>query len=125
MKIASDTRKNAKKSLLKPGDTVLVKQPKRNKFASPFDHKPYQISRKKGSMVTAEREDHQITRDSSFFKHVKNAEPVNPSISNETFSKSNEEDDNDSVIIEENTPELRRSNRERRPPSYLKDYVCK
>lgn len=125
MKIASDTKKKAKKCSLKPGDTVLVKQQKRNKITTPFNHKPYEITSKKGSMITAEREDHRVTRDSSFFKHVKNAEPVNPSVSNETSSKNNDEDDNDSVILEENTPELRRSNRERRPPSYLKDYVCK
>lgn len=125
MKIASDTKKKAKKCSLKPGDTVLVKQQKRNKITTPFNHKPYEITSKKGSMITAEREDHRVTRDSSFFKHVKNAEPVNPSVSNETSSKNNEEDENDSVIVEENTPELRRSNRERRPPSYLKDYVCK
>lgn len=125
MKIASDTRKNAKKCYLKRGDTVLVKQQKRNKITAPYNHKPYEITNKKGSMITAEREGHRITRDSSFFKHVKNAEPVNPPGSKETFSKNNEEDDKDSVIVEENIPELRRSNRERRPPSYLKDYVCK
>ena len=35
MKIASDARKHAKECSLKPGDTVLVKQPKRTKTTTP------------------------------------------------------------------------------------------
>ena len=45
--------KNAKKCNLRPGDTVLVKQPKRNKSMTPFNPKPYEIISKNGSMITA------------------------------------------------------------------------
>ena len=54
MKTYADERNNAKRSKLTIGDNVLVKQPKQNKLSNPFDTKPYQITEKKGTMVTAE-----------------------------------------------------------------------
>ena len=88
---------------------------------TPFKPKPYEIISKKGLMITAEREDHNITRDSSFFKHV----PPKLTNSSESFRKNSEENvENESEMLEEDTPDLRRSNRDRRPPSYLNDYVC-
>ena len=119
MKMRSDKRKNAKKSDLKLGDTVLVKQPKRDKLTTPFNHKPYEITNKKGSMITAERFDHQIARDSSHFKHVKTEPEKSP---DPVIVE--EEEDYDSTALKDSMPELRRSSRDRRPPSYLKDYVC-
>ena len=119
MKMRSDKRKNAKKSDLKLGDTVLVKQPKRDKLTTPFNHKPYEITNKKGSMITAERFDHQITRDTSHFKHVK----TEPEKSPDPVIVEGEED-YDSTALKDSMPELRRPSRDRRPPSYLKDYVC-
>ena len=90
---------------------------------TPFNPKPYEIISKKGSMITAEIEDHSIMRDSSFFKHLK--VPHKLTNSSDWFSKNSEESvENISKIFEEDTPDLRRSNRDGRPPSYLKDYVC-
>ena len=68
MKDYADKRRNAKPSKLQTGDTVLVQQDKENKFTTPFDPRPYEITNKKGSMVTAKREDREITRYSSHFK---------------------------------------------------------
>ena len=70
MKQHSDDRKRAKESNLKIGDTVLVQQPKRDKFTTKYNPKPYTIPRKKGTLIEAERHDHRITRNASFFKKL-------------------------------------------------------
>ena len=51
---------------LKPGDKVLVRRRKRNKFTP----KPYTVTHTNGSMVTAQRRGHTIMRNTSFFKRV-------------------------------------------------------
>lgn len=61
MKEYADKRRNARKTEVKIGDSVLVKQTKQNKLTTPYDPKPYEVTRKKGSIITAEREDKQIT----------------------------------------------------------------
>ena len=70
MKLHADRRSHAKESDLTEGDTVLVRQPKRIKTTPPFDPVPYRVHMRKGTMITASRPDHQITRNSSFFKRV-------------------------------------------------------
>ena len=47
MKQHSDDKKRAKESNLKIGDTVLVQQPKRNKFITKYDSKPYKLRGRK------------------------------------------------------------------------------
>ena len=42
-----------KPSDIKPGDTVLVRQPKKNKLSTLFNPEPLVVKEKKGSMVTA------------------------------------------------------------------------
>ena len=58
----------ADKSELKLGDTVLVKQPKRNKFTTTFDPIPLTVVAVKGSMISAQEARTQITRNISHFK---------------------------------------------------------
>ena len=70
MKDYADNRRNARPSKLQTGDTALVQQDKTNKFTTPFDPRPYEIIKKKGSMVTTKREVREITRNSSHFKSV-------------------------------------------------------
>ena len=70
MKELADDRKQAKPSQLAIGDDVLVKQDRTNKLSTPFDSSPYKIINKNGSMVTAERPDKRITRNTSWFKKV-------------------------------------------------------
>ncbi len=70
MKIHADTRKKATPSTLKVGDFVLVRQKKQNKLTPPYDPKPLQITKKKGSMITAERDGWRVTRNSSHFKQT-------------------------------------------------------
>lgn len=60
----------AKQSVTKPGDTVLVKQPKKNKLTPPFNPKPGTVLERKGSMVTVHHGDRTVTRDASHFKRI-------------------------------------------------------
>ncbi|XP_060591014.1 uncharacterized protein LOC132745999 [Ruditapes philippinarum] len=73
MKAYADQRRHTSESSLKPGNHVLAKQPKLNKLTPPFDPDPYTVIEKKGSMVTAERDGRCLTRNSSFFRPIKNA----------------------------------------------------
>lgn len=120
MKVYADKRRNARDSNLKVGDRVLVQQEKRNKLSTPFDPRPYEVIDKKGSMITAQREDKKITRNSSKFKTVLNP-PDLPGTTDQEI------DIQPASLPEENPtePEPRKSGRIRKPPEYLKDYVCK
>ena len=55
VKMYCDKRANAKPSPIREGDTVLLRQEKKNKLSTPFEGIPYPVFQKKGSMVTAER----------------------------------------------------------------------
>ncbi|KAL3864805.1 hypothetical protein ACJMK2_006458 [Sinanodonta woodiana] len=124
MKSYADQTRKAKKSNFKVGDSVLVKQEKRDKLSTPFDPKPYEVINKKGSMITARREDHQITRNSSFFKTVKNSPHIPPS-DDQTYDTINLKKDGDRCDTYPTSDlALRRSSRIRKPPDYLKNYVC-
>ena len=52
----ADTRNNARSRNLTIGDSVLVKQPKTNKFSSYYDSNPFKIVAINGSMITAARD---------------------------------------------------------------------
>ena len=68
MKVYCDKRRNAKRFQLEVGDTVLVRQHRKNKLSTPFDPKPLQIIRRKCSMVTAKIVTYTITRNVSHYK---------------------------------------------------------
>ena len=71
MKRYADRKRHAKSRAIVPGNALLVRQRKRDKLTSPFDHRPYTVIQKKGTMITAQRGDRNITKNSSHFKHVK------------------------------------------------------
>ena len=75
-KAYQDARRNTRHSSLTLGDTVLVRQQKRNKLTSYYNPKPLQITAIKGSMITAVRNGLEIVRNSSFFKKIP---PIQPS----------------------------------------------
>ena len=129
MKDYADNRRHAKPSKLRTGDTVLVQQDKQNKFTTPFDPKPYEIIEKKGSMVTAEREDKHITRDTSNFKSVLNPPDLPGTDTNEDIFTKGSQDaavtPNNNSQNSADTDMPRRSSRNRKPPAYLKDYVSR
>ena len=55
MKMYADKKANAKPSPIREGDTVLLRQEKKNKLSTAFEGIPYTMFQRKGSMVTAER----------------------------------------------------------------------
>ena len=67
-KMYADKRRGAKQPNFTVGDQVLVRQAKRNKLTSRFIPKPYEITDIKGTMITARRKEHHITRNYSHFK---------------------------------------------------------
>ena len=124
MKTYADTRRHARPSTFKVGDSVLAKQTRANKLTTRFDIRPRQVTEVKGSMITANRDSHSITRNSSFFKKVRNN------------AESDEDDSDDNMPPQEDEqlrpegdphegigPELPdRPRRLRRPPDRLQDY---
>jgi len=74
MKFYGDKHLKVKPSTFKKNDLVLVKYDKNNtgtvgKYNPIFDPVPYRVKDKNGSMIKAERANHEITRNSQFFRH--------------------------------------------------------
>ena len=144
MKEYHDKKHDAKTTVIKVGDQVLVKQKKTT--VKPFyDSKPYRVISVKGTMVTAARNNKSITRNVSKFRKIPQITsfvpredqeiqfnsmlPLFGQRSAEVEMESPEEppeSSNSNVNSNENLeqgPELRRSGREWRKPQYLQDYV--
>ena len=69
MKSYADKRRHTKISDIKVGDTVLLKQDKKNNFSANFESTTYRVVFRKGSTVTVERQDgRKVTTNVSFFK---------------------------------------------------------
>ena len=92
-KVYYDKRQHTKPSDIREGDLVLVKQERKNKLTSKFDPKPYRVIEIRGTKVIAERSDHKITRNISFFKKFYN------SLDSTTDS---ETDDDDTIHADNN-----------------------
>ena len=139
-----DKKRDAKTTVIKVGDQVLVKQKKTT--VKPFyDSKPYRVISVKGTMVTAARNNKSITRNVSKFRKIPQITPSVPREDQEIqfngmfplFGQGSvevemespvelPESSNSNMNTNENLeqgPELRRSGRERRKPQYLQDYV--
>ena len=78
-KAYQDKKRNTKPSSLALGDTVLIRQQKRNKLTPYYNPRPYKIVGVKGSMVTASRDGKTIVRNSSFFKKIPPSAPLQDS----------------------------------------------
>lgn len=116
MKSHADSHRHAKPHTLIPGDTVLHRQPKQNKLTTPYNSKPYKVTKTKGSMVTASREGHSIVRNSSFFKKI----------TPELLTIPLAPDDNDREYCDASTtttPPRYPTRHNRRPPTYLQEYT--
>ena len=87
MKEYHDKRTKAKERTFNIGDTVLVKQQKKNKLSARFNPNIYTVKHVKGTMITATSGTHSITRNVSFFKHFNAKEHKN------TTGFSDDEDD--------------------------------
>ena len=69
MKEYHDKCANAKERTFNIGDTVLVKQQKKNKLCTRFNPNIYTVKHVNGTMITATCGIYSITRNISFFKH--------------------------------------------------------
>ena len=116
MKKNADKLSRAKEREIHVGDTVLVRQRKKNKFSSTFDPKPYRVTRVKGTMITATRPGHYITRNISFYKKV---QPQEEEVTDEDYEEDYLSDDSMKKINDfnenERLPERRYPQRDRRP----------
>ena len=150
MKMYADKRARAKPSPIREGDTVLLRQEKKNKLSTPFEGIPYTVFQKKGSMVTAERatDGRIVTRNTKDFKSC-------PPSTKETTQAALGDKADDAIVaakppstvdvaeqasempqpasaVPENVPpphppsaeERRYPRRERHRPARFKDYVC-
>ena len=76
MKENADRKSRAKERIAGIGDLVLVRQKRKNKFSTKFDPRPYHVVRVKGTMITACRDGHHVTRNISFYKKLPNRDDV-------------------------------------------------
>ena len=139
MKQYADRKNNAKPSpRLRLGDKVLVQKPRTNKLSSFYDPHPYIVTKIDGTMITATRENHKITRNSSHFKKVNMRSP--PTVGLSANEKMEEDFDElelppvppvrlrpEAAPPEQRapaqTPERRYPERQRRVPPRLRDFV--
>ncbi|XP_065067526.1 uncharacterized protein K02A2.6-like [Rhopilema esculentum] len=119
----ADNRRNATKSTIIVGDTVIVKQQRRNKLSTRFNETPYTVISRKGTRVVAENgKGHRITRNVSHFKKF-NADKVNLADERSTDSEDEEyrsrtgnNDGKEKEQVQENEAQQERPRRQRRPP---------
>lgn len=72
-----DTKRHTRASTIKEGDTVLVRQKRKNKYTTMFSPQPYTVIKVQHSRITAQRDDRIITRNSSHFKKYKGMDKKN------------------------------------------------
>lgn len=112
MKAYADSRRHASSHTLQIGDQVLHRQPKQHKLTAPYNTVPHTVTRTKGSMITAVRGSHSITRNSSFFKRFVPPQNAVPCERGNDLPK---------VVTSTRYP-IRRN---RQSPAYLSDYSLK
>ena len=142
MKDYADSKAYVKTSEIEVGDVVIVKQnPSYKKSDPPYRSTPYRVIQKRGSMVTAARGQQQVTRNSSFFKAVSDREVVDENVQDpdedlfdDLGGGANDPPDiphalpilqNAAPINQPQVAVRDRPQRDRRPPTRLKDYVLK
>lgn len=103
----TDSRRHTKPSNLSVGDDVLVKQPKINKLTPPYNPKPFTITKRFGSQITAQRGSQQIVRNSSFFKRIRN---ISPNFVDEEEEESDEEDPHQEPDVPLSPPQVVKTN---------------
>ena len=107
------------------GDTVLVKRDKSYRTSlTLYAPKPYELTESKGSMVTASSGEKVVTRNSSFFKPIK--DEVDAKGRNEADAPDVDELIDEPVTSHSDTIEAPRrypQRSQRKPPERLKDYV--
>ena len=128
MKEYADKRRNATATTMKIGDCVLVKQKRKNKLSTRFDPRLLRVTKIKGTMVTAQRNNLTITRNQSFFKLVDDArfqsdgeEDIDDDYQTDGNEQIEDENRNDDTVIQGQNPIARYPVRDRRRPQYYHD----
>ena len=116
MKEYADQRQHSKDNDLKVGDTVIVRKKKKNKLSPPFDPKPFTDESRKGTMVTAKRGFHTITRNVSFFKKISDSGIQNNTLADDDESDDDESDDDDDVQMTSSQTSQEQFHQEAAPP---------
>jgi hypothetical protein len=70
MKQYADNRRKAHPTRIAIGDTVIVRQTRRTKMDATYNPTPYVVHKINGSMITARRDNHLITRNAAMFKVI-------------------------------------------------------
>jgi hypothetical protein len=119
MKTYADNRGTIRVKDIDIGDYVLVRRHRYvPKHMSPYIPQPFTVTSKHGSLITAQRNTHTFTRNSSFFKKYTGPLSQHP----------DSDDESDIVTSSRDTPpqpnQLRRNPpRNRQPPPHLRDLV--
>ena len=92
MKKNADITNHANSPPLMIGDNMLLKPKKCNKLTTPLVPKPCTVIVVKETMVTAKRQNHEVTRNSSYFKLIPG------------YVRDEEQSDNDSTDDEKAEP---------------------
>ena len=130
MKEMADDRRNVKKCDLAVGDTVMVKQEKRDKLSTPFNPTLLKVTARKGSMMTAEDSHRRVTRNSSHFKKISSrcseqyVEPLQTDLEEiplECPEDAGENQENTENLVQ--IPLKKLPVRNRRMPSHLNDFI--
>ena len=131
-KVKTDEKRRTKGHGIEKGDTVIVKQEKKNKLSTPYNPKPHIVEEVKGSMITARTGTHKTTRNSSYFKKI--PEEAHLKIEEQDPDPDQEEVDIESTIQEprEEEEEILKTDQKKsrfgrtiKRPKYLEDYQLK
>ena len=66
----TNKRRKVSPSVIQVGDTVILKQKKKNKFTTKFEPIPYTLLERKGVTTEAENQRYKMTRNVSLFKKI-------------------------------------------------------
>ena len=120
MKTYADEHRHTRHANITIGDKVLIME-KRNGRKS-FSPNIYTVMRKTGSQIRAQREQHVVTSNSSFFKVVHCREEEEDETREYEFDNVVECRQHQQHHVQRPVREEQRPVRDRRPPSYLNDY---
>ena len=131
MKTYSYNKAYVKPSQISTGDTVIFQRDKiYGKSQTPSDPKLFQVISKKGSMVSARRDDKVITRNSSYFKKVQLPDSALADETSHSDYSCDLEEQVDTQALAHHLPDRlsdplprRYPQRARRPPGWLRGCV--
>ena len=125
MKDYADAARRASESTLRPGDRVLVRQEKGDKFATNFSPSPFQVLSKYGNAVVMRSpEGKQVMRNTSFVTPIHL--PSQPHKDEPRSQRPDAVEQREETPHQGDSPPLmrtRRSSRERRRPARYRDFM--